>query len=159
MQPLLKRSAHVAGFFQFAGQRLVFFRELLGFIPERFKVLAEVPNSVSHFPDLVSLTPEGGGYTWRMKKLGVGKVSLQAVYACRYSNDPQQLSVWWEPVEGVGNSRVSGRWTLAPAGSGTQVTLENQFAMTFKLPKLMKKVAQGAVVRRGPGFLGARGPK
>lgn len=114
-----------------------------------FDVLVDVPDSVSHFPDVESLLREGPGnaWTWKLKKLGVGKVSLQTVYACRYENDPGTLSIWWSPLEGIGNARASGRWTIQAAGEGTEITLDNEFEMAFKLPKLMKKVAQGAVVR------------
>ena len=39
-------------------------------------VLSEVPDSSAHFPTLLSLVPEHGGYTWTLAPVGVKGVSV-----------------------------------------------------------------------------------
>ena len=111
-------------------------------------VLADVPDSVNHFPDLESLVPERGGYTWTLARMGKGKLSHQLVYACRYDCDPDVPSVAWTPIDGVGNAHVSGRWIIEPSGSGTRLTLHNDLTLFIRrAPRMIRAVAQPVLTR------------
>jgi carbon monoxide dehydrogenase subunit G len=124
--------------------------------PEQaFALLCDVPDSVSHFPDLDRLTGADGTYTWTLKKVGVGKVSIQLVYACAYANDPATRSLTWTPVEGVGNGVVSGSWSVEAVGSGTRLTLRNHLVLTLDLPRLLRGVAEGLVARENARMIEA----
>ena len=68
-----------------------------------------------------------------------------AVYACRYTCDPTQHSVRWEPIEGVGNACVRGSWTVEPTAAGARFAFHNHFVVSLPLPKLLRKLAQGVV--------------
>lgn len=113
---------------------------------EAHALLADVPRSASHFPDVLHLVPEGDGvYRWEMKRVGLGEVSLQTVYASRYRNDPQALRTWWDPVRGVGNAEVAGFWQLSPTAHGTHIHLSLDTHFTLPLPHLLHHVAEQLV--------------
>lgn len=112
-----------------------------------YAMLADVPKSVGHFPDMESLTFEKGAYVWRMKKLGAGPVSFQVVYAAVYSFDPAARSVRWEGVPGFGNTKVSGRWVVEPQASGTRFTLETSFNLDAPFPGFLRGAAESLMTR------------
>jgi len=105
-----------------------------------FELLADVPRSASHFPDVEKLEPLGGNsYRWIMEKIALGEHTLQqTIYACAYRSDPATLSVSWTPVEGEGNARVEGNWTLAPAGTGTAIRLHTKGTLEVDLPGFLQ---------------------
>jgi len=110
-------------------------------LPETvFGLLADVPRSASHFPDVEKLEPlVGNAYRWIMEKIAVGDHTLQqTIYACVYRSDKSAMSVDWEPVEDVGNARVSGGWRLEPAGSGTKVRLHTKGALEVDFPGFLQ---------------------
>lgn len=121
---------------------------------EVYALLADVPRSVAHFPDLDALTFEHGAYTWRLKKLGAGPISFQVHYAARYTCDPAARSVVWVPVAGVGNTRVSGQWRIEPAGAGTRFTLETEFALDLPLPRPLRGAAEALLHKENDRILG-----
>ena len=103
-------------------------------------VLSEVPDSSAHFPTLLSLVPEHGGYTWTLAPVGVKGVSVQLVYGCRYTTIGRTVS--WVPISGVGNCSVSGKWTVTPSGSGSQMELESNVVVELRLPRMLRPLAQ-----------------
>ncbi len=119
-----------------------------------YEVVANVPDSVAHFPDLESLVPEDGAYRWTLKKAGVGRMSMQLVYACRYRTDEGALSVSWTAVSGVGNAAVSGHWTIEPRGEGTRLTLNNDLVLRANAPRLLRKAAEPIFVRENQRLMG-----
>lgn len=109
-------------------------------------LLADVPRSASHFPDVLALVPLGdNAFRWEMKRVGLGEVSLQTVYASRYHSDAGQLKTWWEPLPGVGNAEVSGHWQLAPSPRGTRIHLSLDTRFTLPLPHLLHRVGEQLV--------------
>lgn len=115
---------------------------------EVFALLSDVPDSVSHFPDVESLVFENGGYTWKLTKAGLPGFQMQIVYACRYDSDAEALTVKWMPISGAdNNSRISGHWTIEPSGDGTRVAIDNELIVSVPLPKVARKVAEPFTVR------------
>lgn len=112
-----------------------------------FALLADVPDSVAHFPDVESLVFDNGGYTWRLTKAGLPGFQMEIIYACRYVSDTKALTVKWTPIVGVGNSLISGHWTIEPSGEGSRVTITNELIVSVPLPKVARKVAEPVTVR------------
>jgi carbon monoxide dehydrogenase subunit G len=109
---------------------------------EVFDVLANVPDSASHYPKVDRLTDIGdGAYRWEMAKIGVGSLTLQTVYASRYVGNKAKGTVHWTPVEGEGNAQVSGSWKISAKKKATHIQLQIQAELSLPLPALMKMVA------------------
>ncbi len=112
-----------------------------------FAVLSNVPFSVSHFPKVDQLVEDADGvYRWEMQKIGVNQYFIQTVYACKYVNDPEKLTVKWTPVKGVGNAVVSGKWTIKPVGEKkTKLTLVTKASLELPFPSLTKLLLGGFI--------------
>ena len=119
-----------------------------------YAVVANVPDSVAHFPELEALVPDGDAYRWTLKKAGVGKMAMQLVYACKYLTDDDRLAVSWSPVSHVGNAEMSGHWTIEPRGSGTRLTLNNELILRARAPRLLRKAAEPVFVRENQRLMG-----
>lgn len=108
---------------------------------EVFEVLANVPESASHFPKVHQLVDLGGNaYRWEMEKIGVGSVTLQTIYASKYSANKTKGTITWTPVKGEGNALVSGSWKIKDNKKSTNLVLDIQGELTLPLPGLMKMV-------------------
>jgi ribosome-associated toxin RatA of RatAB toxin-antitoxin module len=114
--------------------------ELPASYDEAFDLLADVPESVSHFPKVRQLVDLGdNAYRWEMEKVGVDKYAIQTVYACKYYPDREQGKITWEPVKGEGNGVVSGYWTLQAKGDkATAVKFHTSAELTLPLPGMLK---------------------
>ena len=111
-------------------------------IDDVFDILADVPRSVSHYPDILSLEDLGDEvYKWTMQKLGVGGISHQVVYACRYASDAAKSEVSWSPIEGVGNGLIEGCWRLSTVAGGTSVDFQNVGRLQIPVPRILKSAA------------------
>ncbi len=122
-----------------------------------YTLLADVPRSVAHFPELESITRDPGGsdrFVWRMKKLGAGPVQFQVSYAAQYRFDPELRSVGWESVTGIGNTRVSGRWIIEGDGVGTKFTLDTAFCLTAPFPGFLRGTAEALMARENDRLIG-----
>jgi carbon monoxide dehydrogenase subunit G len=109
---------------------------------EVFEVLSDVPTSASHFPKVDKLTDLGDGtYRWEMEKIGIASISLQTVYASKYTSNKAKGTVSWTPVKGEGNALVSGSWAITDNKKSTNIVLELEGELTLPLPGLMKMVA------------------
>ncbi|TNJ38882.1 SRPBCC family protein [Chlorobaculum thiosulfatiphilum] len=109
--------------------------------PERvFELLADVPRSASHFPDVEKLEPLGGNtFRWITERIAIGDHTLQqTIYACVYRSDRAAMSVSWTPVEGEGNARVEGGWRIEPAGTGSNVQLHTKGTLDVDLPGFLQ---------------------
>ena len=134
-------------------------------IKKRFKVkasvstvhelLADVPESASHFPKVDQLVDLGDNcYRWEMEKIGLDKYNLQTVYACQYRSNKRAGTVIWEPLEDEGNALVEGQWTFKKATpSGTNVTLATTATIEMPFPKLVKFVVGPLVEREFQGLI------
>ncbi|MCR8916274.1 SRPBCC family protein [Marinobacter panjinensis] len=105
-----------------------------------FELLADVPESASHFPKVHKLVDLGDNtYRWEMEKVGVDKHAIQSVYACKYYPDKDNGKITWEPVKGEGNGVVKGSWTLkAKDDNTTSVKFQTSAELTVPLPSLLK---------------------
>jgi len=103
-----------------------------------YRLLADVPASTSHFPDLENLIEEAANtYRWEMKKIGLGPINLQTIYACEYLCNEEKKSVTWEPRNTADNNAVvSGEWIIKENSSGCDITLLTDAIMTIPLPSL-----------------------
>ena len=110
---------------------------------EVFAVLSDVPTSASHFPKVDQLVDLGGGaYRWEMEKIGIASITLQTVYASKYTSNKAKGTVSWTPVKGEGNALVAGSWKITDNKKSTKHReLEIQGELTLPLPGLMKMVA------------------
>ncbi|MGI9135194.1 MAG: SRPBCC family protein [Rhodoferax sp.] len=109
---------------------------------EVFTLLADVPTSASFYPKVDKLVDLGdNAYRWEMARIGFDQFSLQTVYASRYSADAASGRVEWVPVEGVGNGRVWGHWSISGKKKSTLVVLNVQAELSLPLPALLKIVA------------------
>ncbi len=124
---------------------------------EVFAVVADVPDSAAHFPGVESLDAEEGGYRWILKRAGVGKLSLQLVYGCRYTSDPGVPVVRWEPISGIGSARVSGHWQIDPDGGGTRLTLHNHLSLRIDAPRLIRRPAAAVLEKENTRMPAAPG--
>jgi hypothetical protein len=108
-----------------------------------FELLADVPRSISHFPKLKKLVPQGDEvYRWEMEPMGAMGISHQVIYACRYESDSRQSTVIWVPVPKVGNGLIEGRWQLRADGSGTHIDFETYGQLDVPVPALLRPMAQ-----------------
>ncbi len=105
-----------------------------------FALLADVPKSASHFPDVEKLEDMGGNaFRWTMEKIGIGDHTLQqTIYACTYRSDSALRSVDWVPVEGVGNARVDGGWRILPSSAGSKVLLKTKGVLDVDMPGFLQ---------------------
>jgi carbon monoxide dehydrogenase subunit G len=119
-----------------------------------FALLSDVPKSVSHFPKVDKLVDLGGGvYRWEMKKVGIGTISLQTVYASKYVSDAKKGTVVWTPVKGEGNAQVGGSWKIVDAKKTTDLVLRIAGTVEVPMPALMKAVATPMVKSEFEGLV------
>jgi carbon monoxide dehydrogenase subunit G len=113
---------------------------------EVFAVLADVPESASHYPKVDQLVDLGGGaYRWEMEKIGIGALNLQTVYASKYVANEAKGTVVWTPVKGEGNALVSGSWKIKEKKKSTTVVLQVQAELSLPLPALTKMVVEPVI--------------
>ncbi len=105
-----------------------------------FDLLANVPESVSHFPNVEQLVDLGGNaFRWEMCKIGVDRFSIQTIYGCKYVDDREKGTIKWTPVKGEGNGTVKGKWTLkALDAKSTRIDLATTGELEIPLPGLVK---------------------
>ncbi len=116
---------------------------------QAYELLADVPRSASYFPDVEELKDMGGGtYEWVMEKVGIGKLSVQTLYASLYTCNPDDKTVSWEPVPDIGNAKVSGYWQIADAGDGhVNLSLHAESEFDLPIPRLAKAVTKPILER------------
>lgn len=119
-----------------------------------YRLLADVPASVAHFPEIESLTYENGAYVWRLPKLGAGPISFQVLYASKYRFDPATRLVAWDPVPNVGNTQVSGKWLIEPTARGTRFSLDTHFALEAPFPRVLRGTVEGIVQKENERIIG-----
>ena len=104
-----------------------------------FKLLADVPESASHFPKVEALTDLGdNSFRWEMEKVGLGDHAIQTIYACKYSPDESNGIITWSPIKGEGNGIVSGSWKITEGSKGTDIHFKTSSELTLPLPGLLK---------------------
>lgn len=123
-------------------------------IDTTFTLLANVPDSASHFPKVDELVDLGDNtYRWEMEKVGVGDHAIQSIYACQYMADEGSKVIKWVPIKGVGNGVVKGNWTLEEEGEGTRVRFKTAAELTLPLPGLLKLAISPVVKHEFTGLV------
>jgi carbon monoxide dehydrogenase subunit G len=115
---------------------------------EVFALLADVPESVSHFPKVERLVDMGKGvFRWEMEPVGTPQVHVQAVYASRYVSKKGKTkgTVSWTPVAGIGNAQVGGSWTIVERKTHTALTLDIEATVHTPFPQLMQAIVDPVV--------------
>ena len=115
---------------------------------EVFALLADVPDSVSHFPKVERLVDMGKGvYRWEMEPVGTAQVHFQTVYASRYvaKKGKTKGTVTWTPVPAVGNAQVAGSWTITDHKTHTALTLDIEATVHAPFPQLMHIIVEPVV--------------
>lgn len=122
-----------------------------------FALVSDVPDSVSHFPELEGFVADGADtWRWELAKLGHGPLTLQTVYTCHYVCDAAARTVTWTAVSAAqDNARVEGTWTLTPTRNGTRLRLVNTLTVTVPVPRLMRKPAEKLVSRENERLISA----
>ena len=112
-----------------------------------FDLLANVPESVSHFPNVENLVDLGDNtFRWEMKKIGVDRFNIQTIYACKYVDDKNKGTVKWTPVKGEGNGVVKGDWDIKALNEKrTRIELHTDGSLEIPLPKLVKFIVAPVV--------------
>jgi carbon monoxide dehydrogenase subunit G len=113
-----------------------------------FALLADVPESVRHFPKVERLVDMGDGvYRWEMEPVGTPQVNIQTVYASRYvsKKGKGKGTVSWTPVPGIGNALVSGSWTIVDRKTHTELTLDIEATVHTGFPQLMHVIVEPIV--------------
>jgi carbon monoxide dehydrogenase subunit G len=111
-----------------------------------FAVLADVPESVSHFPKVHRLVEEGGGvYRWEMERVGTAQVHIDTVYASKYVSNRTKGTVVWTPVKGVGNAQIGGSWKIVGNKTSTALELNISGKVDVELPSLMGLIVEPVV--------------
>jgi hypothetical protein len=120
-----------------------------------FDVLADVPESLSHFPKLDTLVDLADNcYRWEMAKIGIDRFYIQTVYACKYTDNREKGWVKWTPIKGQGNGLVQGKWTIkALDDTHTRIGLSTNGELTVGLPSLTKIILGPVVVREFNGLV------
>ena len=119
-----------------------------------FKLLADVPESASHFPKVEALTDLGdNSFRWEMEKVGLGAHSIQTVYACKYSPDESTGIITWLPIKGDGNGIVSGSWKVTESAKGTDIHFKTTSELTLPLPGLLKMAISPVVKHEFNGMV------
>ena len=119
-----------------------------------FQLLADVPLSVSHFPKVDKLVDIGdNSFRWEMAKTGVGKYSIQTVYACKYEASKEDGLIKWTPVSGVGNGNVEGQWNISGDENFCNIKFSTTALLSLPLPRLAKAVVVPVVRREFNGMV------
>ena len=122
-----------------------------------FALLADVPDSAAHFPQLEAVLPAPqGAWTWKLEKIGIGKVFVQTTYALRYTQRPEEHTILWEPVPGVGNGVSRGSWVIRETPRGAQVRFENVLEVKFRgLPSLLRRGVEPFAIKENARIIRA----
>lgn len=120
-----------------------------------FALLADVPRSVQHFPDVESVRPVGEVWQWRLRELGAGPLRFQVAYASRYLIDTTALRVAWARVPGFGNTAVDGEWRLEPEPGGTRIRMVARFEIDTPFPRLTRAAVEAVVAHENTRLIGA----
>lgn len=115
-----------------------------------FDLLANVPESASHYPNVDKLNDKGDGvYEWVMEEIGVANFSHQVIYSSKYVSDKAAGTIEWTPVGG--NSDISGNWKLSDNGSGTTCVFTVNADLDIPVPRLLKGMAKPMVEQQFNG--------
>jgi uncharacterized membrane protein len=114
---------------------------------EVFAVVSETPRIAALFDSVEKVEDLGGNaYKWVMKETGKAGFSSRTVFASRYTVNAADRTVQWAPIEGVGNARSTGRWTITPReDGGTHAVRAVQLDLEVPIPRFAVGAAKAFV--------------
>ena len=113
-----------------------------------YEVLADVPNSVSHFPQVEQLVPLGDDkYRWEMERMGTQNHYFQVRYVTQYTRSESEKWIRWTPIK-EGNGSFSGCWELRQEGGKTHVHFENTGHLELPFPRMIKRLVKPFVEKQ-----------
>jgi len=113
-----------------------------------YDILADVPRSVAHFPNVQNLVYLGDDtYRWVMEKMGTKDRYFQVQYTARYSRNDVEKWIRWTPIA-EGNGSFSGCWELCSEEGKTRVHFENEGHLQLPLPRLTKRLVKPFVLNK-----------
>lgn len=95
----------------------------------------------AHFPGLETFSrvpPDA--YRWQFEGVSYAGYEFRIELATRFKAEPNRL-IAMEPVSGLGNAQLAGRWELSPSGSGTTVTFDASLEADLPVPFFLKSMA------------------
>ena len=111
-------------------------------IQEVYEILADVPNSVSHFPKVEQLVTLGDNkYRWEMERMGTQNHYFQVRYVTRYTRSASEKWIRWTPIS-EGNGSFSGCWELRREGNKTHLHFENKGHLQLPFPRILKRLVK-----------------
>ena len=113
---------------------------------EVFDLLADVPASARHYPNVDHLVTLGkNAYRWELGKAGTEKFNLQTVYACTYAAERKKGAITWTPIPGEGNGLISGHWKITDNKTSTAIHFDMQGELSLPVSSLMKMIVSPIV--------------
>jgi hypothetical protein len=126
-------------------------------VEDIYALLTRIPDSAAHFPRLSGLDEVPGGWLWTLSAMGVKGIELAVSWGLAYTLEPQER-IGWAPLEGVGNSRVTGAWTLLDRGEQTLLRIDNELCVDIPAPRLIRKPVEAYLAKTNQelvhGYLG-----
>lgn len=117
-------------------------------IQDVYEILADVPTSIGHFPQVEQLVSLGDDkFRWEMERMGTNNHYFQIRYVTRYTRSESEKWVRWEPVP-EGNGSFRGCWQLHVEGSQVHVHFENEGHLQLPLPRLSRRLVQPFVLKQ-----------
>ena len=117
-------------------------------IDDVYELLADVPRSVSHFPNVERVVALGDNtYRWEMERMGIQKMSMRIQYTSHYTFNQEEKWIRWSPASG-GNAEMGGLWHLTAQEKGTHIHFENDGKLMFPVPRLSRLVVKPIATQR-----------
>lgn len=113
-----------------------------------YRILADIPTSVRHFPKVEELMEiDTDRYRWRMERMGSKNRFFQIQYQSVYRRHPEEKWVRWEPI-GEGNASFRGCWELQATDNGTRIHFENEGHVELPFPRVTRRLVTAFVERQ-----------
>lgn len=103
------------------------------------------------FPGVEKLEPSGPDtFKWHFEKIAYGGYEIAIGFTTRFAAEADGLVM--TPVNDGTKNRLSGRWTLASAGSGTKVQFEASLELELPVPFFLKGMATSVTQKEITGL-------
>lgn len=97
-------------------------------VAQALPLLDDLEALLGRFPKLRRLTPLGAQrYRWEMETIGsrMAKIAHNVVYGAEYEVDRAAGCLRWKPLEGEGNARLAGSFSIISKGAAaTELCIE-----------------------------------
>jgi len=114
---------------------------------EVFKILSDVPNSVSHFPNISRIDNIGkNAFQWEMKKSVVASLNIETVYSCNYSYNKDEGWVKWNSRQINGGGKMDVKWVIDPKKGATKIEFSSDGMLEIPLSSIFKLIVTPLVI-------------